>query len=48
MPTYPGTGQSPWGTQLKQYIDEGDARSVAAQIAAEEAITEAGAARDDA
>lgn len=48
MPTYPGTGQSPWGVQLKQYIDDGDARSEAAQTAAEQAVIDAEAARDQA
>ena len=46
MPTYPGTGQSPWGVQLKQYIDDGDARARAAEVAAEAAAADAEAARD--
>lgn len=48
MPTYPGTGQSPWGVQLKQYIDDGDARARAAEVAAEAAAADAEAARDEA
>lgn len=33
MATYPTTGQNPWGTALKTYIDAGDAASATAALA---------------
>lgn len=46
--SYPGTGQSPWGQDLKGYIDQGDARALAAALEAENSAADAAQSEENA